>query len=67
MIEENRKCENCGRKMLRAAYIPFNGGMIVCIACNDEWENLKKPKSITEYHQAISQREDYKSELIAKK
>ncbi len=67
MMQENRKCENCGRNMVRAAYLPFSGGMIVCLPCSGEWENLGEPKSIAEYHQAISNRTDYQSDLIAKK
>lgn len=53
MERENRKCENCGRKMPRAAYIPFNGGMIVCFFCFDEWEKLEKPTTVPEFHEAV--------------
>lgn len=53
--------------MPRAAYIPFNSGMIVCFPCCDEWEELGKPNSIAEYHEAIYNREDYQTDLIAKK
>jgi hypothetical protein len=66
MNEENRKCENCGRNMPRAAYIPFNGGMIVCPPCCTEWENLGEPKTVADYHRAINGRPDYQSDLIAK-
>lgn len=67
MQQENRKCENCGRKMPRAAYIPFNGGMIVCFPCSDEWEKLGNPKSIADYPEAIYKREEYQTNLTAKK
>lgn len=53
--------------MPRAAYIPFNGGMIVCFPCSDEWEKLGKPESIVEYHEAISKREDYQNKPLAEK
>jgi hypothetical protein len=48
------------------AYIPFNGGMVVCNSCSKEWERVGAPKTIPEYHQTIASREDYRSELIAK-
>lgn len=53
--------------MPRAAYVPLNGGMIVCFPCSDEWEKLRSPESVVEYHQAISKRDDYQTDLIAKK
>lgn len=53
--------------MPQAAYIPFNGGMIVCFSCSDEWEKLDSPKSIAEYHKTVSKRVDYQTDLIAKK
>ncbi len=64
--ESNRSCENCGRHSTRMAYIPFNGGMVVCNSCSNEWERVGAPKTIPEYHQTIASREDYRSELIAK-
>jgi hypothetical protein len=67
MNQEKRICENCGKNMPRAAYIPFNGGMIVCMSCSDEWENLGSPISISEYHRAISNKQDYQSDLLTKK
>lgn len=66
MEPEKRKCENCGRAIGRAAYIPFNGGMIVCQPCCQEWEQLGEPRTIIDYHRAIADREDYQSELIAR-
>ncbi len=65
--QENRKCENCSRNLRRAAYIPFNGGMVACNLCCQEWGRLGAPKTIAEYHRAIIGREDYHSDLIAKK
>lgn len=67
MEKENRKCENCGRKMPRASYIPFNGGMIVCVSCFNEWERLGEPKTISDYHQAIYNKEVYENDLIVQK
>lgn len=67
MQPENRKCENCGRHMPRAAYIPFNSGMIVCLSCCEEWEKLGKPQSIVEFYEAVYKKEDYQNNLIAAK
>lgn len=67
MQQEDRKCENCGGKMPRAAYIPFNGGMIICFSCHDEWENSGEPKSIADYHQAVYQRENHRADKSAEK
>jgi hypothetical protein len=67
MSQENRKCENCGRKMRQAAYIPFNGGIIVCLPCCAEWENLGKPQTVAQYHAAINGKKVYQSDLITKK
>lgn len=53
--------------MPRAAYIPFNGGMIVRFPCCDGWEKLGKPRLIAEYHEAICKREDYQTNLVAQK
>ena len=53
--------------MPHAAYIPFNGGMIVCFPCYDEWEKLGKPESIADYHEAIYKRVEYEPDLISKK
>lgn len=46
------------------AYIPFNGGMVVCNSCSNEWERLGAPKTLLEYHYVIANREDYRSGLI---
>lgn len=66
MEKENRNCENCGRKMPRAAYIPFNGGMIVCLPCCDEWENLGEPKTIAEFHEAVYKKAGFQADFAAK-
>ncbi len=65
MINEKRSCENCGKTSTRMAYVPFNGGMVVCNACCNEWERLGSPKTLAEYHHTIVSREDYRSDLIA--
>lgn len=66
MAQKDGKCENCGCRLFRAGYIPFNGGMIVCHLCFIEWQELGEPKTITEYHNAISNRENCGSDTAAK-
>ena len=56
MAQEDRKCENCGRKLFREGFIPFNGGMIVCHPCFVEWQELREPETVAEYHNALWQR-----------
>ncbi len=41
--------ENCGWKMLRVSYIPFNGGKIVCSLCFNEWERLGELKLFSKF------------------
>lgn len=48
MREESRKCELCGGAVRRAAYIPLNGGLIVCGSCCREWEASAELKTIEE-------------------
>lgn len=66
MTQEDRKCENCGGKLFRAGYIPFNGGIIVCHPCFLEWQRLGEPQTVAEYHNAISNRENHRSDSTAK-
>lgn len=53
MMDE-RKCENCALSGGLMAFIPFNGGMIVCRACCKEWERLGEPRTILDYHRAVN-------------
>jgi ribosomal protein S14 len=60
--QESRKCENCGFQRGFMAYIPFNGGMIVCRACFKEWKRLGKPRTVEDYHRAVNAGNQTKSE-----
>lgn len=66
MAQEDKKCENCGERLFRAGYIPFNGGMVVCHSCFIEWQKFGEPKTVAEYHAAIWQRADCQSDWAAK-
>lgn len=66
MAQADRKCENCGYRLFRAGYIPFNGGMIVCHPCFTEWQELGEPETVAEYHVAISNKENHRSNSAAK-
>ncbi len=53
MVEEKRKCENCGLRSARMSYIPFNGGLCVCNACYNEWQRLGEPNTLLELQDTL--------------
>lgn len=65
MAQEDRKCENCGGRLFRAGYIPFNGGMIVCHRCFLEWQESGEPETVAEYPAAIWRRAECRSDAAA--